>query len=114
MEWLKAVYPVVKKSLEVDLRTIYDEETGTWKRAAKMGNVPNFFTLGNQFLSTARFEPEVPGNDYVPPCDAERPNDPEGNPNTGNDSMILFVSGLLVASLLGIAVILLMNRKKTV
>lgn len=31
MEWLKKVYPVVKKSLEVDLRTIYDEETGLAK-----------------------------------------------------------------------------------
>ena len=104
----------VRYSAEGSALEIYDEETDTWKRAAKMGNIPNFFTLGNQFLSTARFEPEVPGNDYVPPCEAERPNDPEGNPNTGDDGMILFVSGLLMASLLSIAVILLTNRKKTV
>lgn len=31
LEWLKTVYPVAKKSLEVDLRTIYDEETGLAK-----------------------------------------------------------------------------------
>lgn len=28
MEWLEKVYPVAKKSLEVDIRTIYDAETG--------------------------------------------------------------------------------------
>ncbi len=27
-EWLEKVYPVAKKSLEVDMRTIYDEQTG--------------------------------------------------------------------------------------
>ena len=27
-EWLKTVYPIIKKSLEVDIRTIYDKETG--------------------------------------------------------------------------------------
>ena len=31
MEWLKTVYPVAKKSLEVDLRTIYDKETSLAK-----------------------------------------------------------------------------------
>ena len=30
-EWLEKVYPVAKKSLEVDMRTIYDEETGLAK-----------------------------------------------------------------------------------
>lgn len=30
-EWLEKVYPVAKKSLEVDIRTIYDEETGLAK-----------------------------------------------------------------------------------
>ena len=30
-EWLEKVYPVAKKSLEVDIRTIYDEETGLTK-----------------------------------------------------------------------------------
>ena len=30
-KWLEKVYPVVKKSLEVDMRTIYDEETGLAK-----------------------------------------------------------------------------------
>ena len=29
--WLETVYPVVKKSLEVDMRTIYDDETGLAK-----------------------------------------------------------------------------------
>jgi hypothetical protein len=30
-EWLEKVYPVAKKSLEVDMRTIYDEQTGLAK-----------------------------------------------------------------------------------
>lgn len=30
-EWLEKVYPVAKKSLEVDMRTIYDEKTGLAK-----------------------------------------------------------------------------------
>jgi hypothetical protein len=30
-EWLETVYPVAKKSLEVDIRTIYDENTGLAK-----------------------------------------------------------------------------------
>ena len=30
-EWLEKVYPVAKKSLEVDIRTIYDEQTGLAK-----------------------------------------------------------------------------------
>lgn len=28
MEWLKTVYPIAKKSLEVDMRTVFEEETG--------------------------------------------------------------------------------------
>lgn len=31
VKWLETVYPVVKKSLEVDMRTIYDEQTGLAK-----------------------------------------------------------------------------------
>lgn len=30
-KWLETVYPVAKKSLEVDLRTVYDDETGLVK-----------------------------------------------------------------------------------
>lgn len=31
MKWLETVYPVAKKSLEVDIRTVFDEETGLVK-----------------------------------------------------------------------------------
>lgn len=31
MNWLETVYPVAKKSLEVDIRTVFDEETGLVK-----------------------------------------------------------------------------------
>lgn len=31
MEWLKKVYPVAKKSLEVDIRTVFEKETGLVK-----------------------------------------------------------------------------------
>lgn len=31
MEWLKTVYPVAKKSLEVDIRTVFEKETGLVK-----------------------------------------------------------------------------------
>ena len=31
MEWLKTVYPPAKKSLDVDIRTVFDEETGLVK-----------------------------------------------------------------------------------